>query len=629
MIRSARALLAVSALLTSAFAGTAPASAALPPDSPGWIRQGGNGASGSAPAQEVGLTEVLFRPDQFVGASTGVKTTDKWRAWGGLVNTDGTTQLAMFQGGQNANWSAPQPATLRDPDGNDVPFLLGDTVHFGVQFQNLRQNWPAYFIVYWDGTESSQTGTSLNNGLDTSLSTHMAVSMDGVRWFDDVELALNPVDPAMTGLTGINAGMLGATQVFLNPRAGFCTDAPSSNFPFDCAISIVYTAVADTGKTSIMAAGADRYNPLGTAFRARTTPLLAPAAAGWDNFSVDLAKIRQRKAPEGSGWEMTYAGTTGSLGCQSGMICQLGVASSSNRFTWTRNNVGRAATEPALYENYLAGPVTLGPAIFVNDGTPPGHAKGFISVRNAANQSGTTWMAETAPAPTTAPTIEVSKPDNGFYNSSAVAIDLFANDDLGANPGINEALIELTVDGLPLETFASWSTSPTIVGSFYQRGVRIMAPANQVNLPEGLHTLRADVVDLDGEAATLTTQFTIDLTPPASVVNSMTSSENMFTYPFESPFSLTGKTTDALSGVESVSAVITNTLGQRVVYDSRAEGSGFNLTPIPGGYTWSFTPPPQPALMVPGTMQVSILGRDRARNIEQANGANTRGLIVI
>jgi len=630
MHRRLRASLTLAASVAGLFSSVGSATAAPPPDAAGWIRQGGNGASGSEAEFDLGFTEILFRPDMFQVAGTNIKTSDKWRGWGGVVQADGRTVLAMSQGGTDANWSAPQLATLRDPSGADVPFLLGDTVHFAVQFQNVRQNWPAYFIVYWNGGDPSLKGTNANTTPSAS-STHIAVSMDGVRWFDDVAVGMTPTDPLITGTTGFNAGALGATQLVLNPRAGLCTDAPTGNFPFDCAISIVYTAVSSTGATSIGLAGADRYDALGSAFRTRPTPVFSPSGAGWDSGSVDLGKMRQRKAPEGSGWELTYGGSTATLGCQTTKVCQIGVASSSNRVSWTRNNVSRAATEPALFEHYLDAPLTLGPAIFVSDGNPSGHARGFISVRSSSvADTGTTWNAVTSPAPTTKPTLEVSKPDNGAYNSSTVAIDLFANDDLGTNPGIDTTSIEISIDGQSLEDLgASWSTGKTIVGSYYVRGERIQAPAAQVVLPDGVHTMTASVADLDGEIATISTTFTVDTTAPESTIATTTTSPNMFTYPFEAPITLTGKTTDMLSGVEAISATVTNTLGTQVTFDSRASGSGFSLTPIANGYSWSFTPPPHPMLFVPGTMQVSILGRDKARNIELRAPRNTRDLIVI
>jgi hypothetical protein len=627
--RIRRSLAAVVAL--SALAGTQSSFASLPPDTPGWIRQAGNGAAGSRPALEFGFGEVLYRTDQFAVANVNgapVKTTDKYRAWGGVVQADGSIRLAMFQGGQNATWSAPQLATIRDPNGTDVPFLLGDTVHLAVQFQNTRTNWPAYVIAYFDGGDPTATGQGLN-GQQAATSLHMAASWDGVRWFDDAPLGLSSTDPLITGGAGFNAGSLGPTQLFLNPRANACTESPTSNFPFDCQIALMHTAISDTGATSIVLAGADRYDPLGSTFRTRTSPILSPGAV-WDSGSVDLAKMRQRKLPEGTGWELTYSGSNSLGGCEMPVRCMIGVASSSNRFTWTRNNASRAAVDPALYEEFTGTPVKLGPAIFITGGTPEGHARGFINARHPSTaDSGDTWLANTAPAPTTAPTLEVSKPDNGYYNSSAIEIDLFANDDLGANPGVDVDSIELFIDGQPVTQMGvGYTVSRSIVGSFYEPGERIQAPAHQLVLPDGDHDLLATVADLDGETAELITEFTVDTTPPASVISSM-STGNGFTYPFAAPFTLQGQTVDSVSGVEQITAVITNTIGQKMVFDSRAEGSGFSLVPTANGYTWTFTPPPHLGLFVPGKLDVNILGVDRARNVETPSVNNTRSVIAI
>jgi hypothetical protein len=424
--------------------------------------------------------------------------------------------------------------------------------------------------------------------------------------------------------------MLGATQLTLNPTGGQCTSAPTSAFPYDCPISIVYTAVSASGAHSIAVAGADRYELLGTTFRGRATPILSPGgSSSWDTGSVDLGRIRQRTEIGASGYELTYAGKTLSQRCGTGAPCSIGVASSPNRFTWTKNNLARAASEPTLFDPSVVGPSSLGPAIFVDDKSTDGHVRGFISVLEA-DGSTSEFVASTSPAPTTKPTIEVSKPDNGAYNSSTVAIDLFANDDLGANPGIDRASIEIEIDGQQLSDLGvSYSTAPTIVGSFYKRGERIQAPEAQLALPDGVHTMTTNVADLDGETATLSTTFTIDTTAPVSVIATTTTSARMFTYPFESPITVTGQTTDALSGVDAVTASVTNTLGVRTVFDSRAAGSGFVLTPIANGYSWTFTPPPHPMLFVPGTMEVAILGRDKARNVELRTPQNTRNLIVI
>lgn len=612
------------------------AEAALPPDDAGWIRQGGNGAAGSVPQAGMALTEVLYRTDRYQVAGTPVPTTsDRWRGWGAIRQPDNTVQLAMTRGGMDATfWSDPEPAWLRDPQGNDIPFIMGDSVHFAIQFQNDRSDLPAYFIVYWDGSDPKALGPGID-GAESVKGTHLAVSYDGVHWADDQIISNHSLGKVITGSGGFNAGALGATQLLLNVNKPACTDSPTANFPFDCPIAMVYTAIDAGGKTSIAAAGADRYDLLGTTFRSRSTPLLSPGGTTWDNGSVDLAKTRKRTEPFGVGYEMVYAGGSAPGGCVATTICSIGVASSSNRLSWTKDNASRAATEPQLYDRVL-GSVTLGPATFAFDNNPEGHARGFIAVHDGS-ADGSTWSGLTHPKPSTAPTLEVSKPDNGFYNRSSLEIDLFANDDRGPNPGIDVSTIILKVDGVPVhEMGVSWFWQPTIVGSFHYWGIRIRAPEAQIGLADGVHHLESHVWDHDGEHAQLFTTFTIDTKLPKTKINSVNVKGPLaphigWTAPLGSAAHIEGETVDAGSGVQRVSVMITNQLGGQRIYDSRVPGSGFNVTMVtPNHATWTWDAPVNdPILFVPGQMRFSFLGTDPAKNVEVPDPENTTTVLVI
>lgn len=616
-------------IVASLISVSAPARAA---DDAGWIQQAGNGSGSSIPVLKgFQIADVLYEEGRFAPAGKVPIEQHRWRGWGAL-REGSAWRLASVKGYDHGmEWTAPVPAWLRDPDGRDVPFIIGDATHLAVAFQDVRTDWPSFFIAYSTGGDPSATAPGLGGGTAVS-NIHMAVSYDGASWFDDA-----PILQHTSGVIELGPSFkVGArvTDLAIDPTRSACTTAETS--PWACPFMLTYTASSETGATSIALAGGDGYAPLGTLFRGRTAPLLSAGSSAWASAIVDMGKVRKRT--EATGYELTYAGGTSvALSCAQGTrpCLSLGVASSSDGLTWTPNNPGRAAVEPGLPGAFWGTPqLTLGPLQLLDDKHPFGHAKGLYAYADNAGGMGT-WLVYTAPMPTTAPTIVVGSPDNGIRNRSDTFIDLYINDDRGTVMGLDATTFELLIDGTPVTSQgASLSLSPSIVGSFYGPGIRAMVPGEQLRLADGVHTMDVSIRDRDSELGTLSTRFTVDTQPPVSTIETVTQHPLMLGAPFAWAALATGHTTDAVSGISRIRAVARNLAGIERIYDSLDPLGGWTITrdgtDPTHRWNWSWHPPSSdPFWAIPGQVKIGFFAVDEGRNGENYTSANSTTIIVI
>jgi hypothetical protein len=621
-------LLVVAALLAPAL----PAHAA--PDTPGWVENAGNGTGGSSPViPGFQMADVLFSPQRFAGRSGVQLDHHRWRGWGAIREGSGW-RLAMVEGFDDGiRWSAPIPAWLRDPNGTDVPFIIGDPTHLAVAYQDRLTNWPTFFIAYSTGADPSATEPGLAGGTAVS-SIHLAGSWDGITWFDDAAI-LQHSEGVIAPAPSFKNGAL-VSDLLVDPSRPNCSGSPGLNFPWHCPFLLTYTAISDTGTQSIAMAGGDAYDPLGTLFRGRTSPSLSPGGTAWDTAILDHGKVRRRT--EATGYELNYSGgTSAALDCANFTrpCLSLGVASSANGVTWSKDNLARPATHGDL-PGFFHGtpPLTLSSLQFVDDGNPLKHAKGFYAASDR-NGIGSTWMAYTAPVPPTGPLIEVGSPDNGVYNHADTTIDLFINDDRGTLLGLRSETFQLRIDGhLVQDLGASVGLAPTIVGSFVSPGLRAQTPGHQLMLADGEHTMDVQIRDRDDELGTLSTRFLVDTKPPVSTITSLTQHPLLLGAPFAWAALVTGTTTDEVSGITRIRAVARNAAGIERIYDSLDPMGGWNITKDPAqpdhAWSWSWHPPSSdPFWAIPGPVTIGFFAVDVGRNGENYTQENSRTIIIL
>lgn len=663
MRRTGALAIAGSLLVTIGSVVSSPAATAA--GAPGWIRQAGDATAASRPLiPGFQIADLLFSQSRFTVGDAPPINDDRFIGYGTLRSGTPAVpsyQLASVRGGYDGlRWEAPRPSTLRDQQGQDVPFLIGDPLHLAVAFQDARDARPAYTIVY------------VRNGTGSVMSRmRMAFSYDGGAWFDDAPV-LNDTE-GITG-AGFKADLLGPTDLFVNFNASNLACRNGATFdPWSCRYTLVYTADSNAlpgaiGTTSIALAGANVEAPLGTTFQGMTAPIFsgAGAPASWDDARIDLAKLRQAtEQPSASRWELAYVGASStSLSCEnaSSLCTSVGIATSAT-------NVGsfagptttsRAAVEPGLLQGFFgAENLTLGPLMMVNDGGP--RVRALFGSRDGTGANnltsvGSTWLGfgsavpcadpqRPPPAPAdpqscTGPFAEVSSPDNGTTNASDTDVDLFFNDEFGSTSskiGLNAGSLDVRIDGRPITDLGGGSLEPTLVGAWHSPGLRLRFDGSQLRLPDGTHTMIASIKDLDGRAASISTIFVIDTAPPTTNIATAPPSDPAFGPPLAAPMvRITGATEDLGTGISSIQAEVTNLtslVGYKHVYDNRNPGSGFFAIvkdATNSRWTWEWAMPiDDPIMWLPGPYQVTIRGIDGTGNVEIASATNTTNFIIL
>lgn len=610
-------LLAAS-LLVAVLASAPQARAAA--DDVNWVEHAGNG-TGATGALSNGFQaiSVLHNGSRFptCNGSTcvSIQGMSKTVAFGlkpTTVNGQPTETLHRMLLGDDG--VSPQPANaavLTDSaTGQDLPFLLSEERWtFDVLYDKDQAGGP--FVIYYRGSVSPAATTS---------ELRRAVSMDGIRWTN--ETALSDVDPA-TPVVGAGRASYGVSDVILQTGGGLsstCTALPlASNYPWNCKYVMVYDAstpnhtIAITGSTN------------GTAFRGLPGSLLLPGpGASWDGGGVTMGRIRR----VGAQFQLYYNGMpSGGPLCVGGdSDCfSLGVATSATGFGFVKS-AGNPLVASTRYDQ-LGGitPSSVWGVSIVEDGGA--HAKLYLS-RRMFDRGMQTYLAYSAPAPTSCPSIRVSSPQDGFLTTKPNPVDVYLNDTLGFAVGVDLSTLSLKIDGVAV---GGAQYQDTMVGTYNNAafGKRAFIPTSQLpTLAGGAHTFTVSIADFDGNTCSVTTNFVIDKTPPSTSVS--LSPAGPAVAQFYGVGRYQGTTTDAGIGLERIRANVTNPLGQVKSYYS-TDPSGWQVTKASANtWDWSWVGPTlDPHFALPGSYRISFVGQDLASNIESASGSNTATILVL
>lgn len=562
----------------------------------------------------------------------------------GLVN--GVVNVTTSADG--VTWSTPQAATIRENNQTgDLPFLIGNggrltvtyvedgTIGFGSEVENQ-------FAMFWSPAGGDPRGVEPEdlNGYTHAANLHIASSVNGVDWVND-GTALNDPSEAVAdgaGAGSFKEGIVGPSDIILNPDGACLDDAQidldwRTGSPFDCPLTLVYTAIDGAGNTSIALAGGTYFTGFGWQFRAAAAPALTRAATTFTSAGIDRAHVTK----VGSTLRMGFSGSTTSQLCDTAAArCSVGTARSTSGNTFTADKPSAPSISASQAES-LAG---AAPRSVTDLQLVPGASE----ERWMVALNGGTWSAYTpAPSVGTAPRILFLAPLSGYVSATEPNITFVMNDDesIGAGPGIDLAKSVFTLDGNPIPS--SYTITETAIGQITTPGVLVSIPRSSLIVPDGSHVLTVKAVDLDGETRTASRTIVFDTLAPSSVIT--TSRTSGFTYPLNSVYVQgSGVDSGTATGLQRMRAVVTNPLGQQRTYsegpgetfDPSAGFSFSNLGPRvanggPVSWDYAWAAPSSDALFwaIPGTYRVEISSIDFAGNAERASGAATLSILLL
>lgn len=588
------ALLLTALALSAIFAGL-PA-VAHGPDTAGWIEQAGNGSGDSKPVipnLEVG--SVLYSAAKFPVGTAANNLGYKYLAFG-TRPTAGGKQLFMTRSNNGVTWDTPSAAVVRDPDGQNIPLIIGDPGSFDV----VHLGYINFAFRIWY-TEPGAAGT-------TATSILIADSNDGLTWVLDGG-ALESSAGSLVGGTGFKSKIIGPSDVHFFLNGSTSTTCGAVN-PWNCTAVMLYTTADPSGNQYVsMAWSPDD----GITFTGRSTPILSPGTAGaWDDKAVSNATVQ---AVSASNYRLLYAGN------QTGGPASIGTAAGTNGVTFTKG-----ATDPATPASLLsaATPVASGSLIKAQYLADASSEHTRVYTTRVAGAAAANYLGATAPAPGTAPHIRVASPEIGAVLGPKVPISIYVGDTLGAMPGLNLQTLTVTIDGVG---GLGLTTEDTIVGQFKLVGKKISGLAS---LADGPHTLVASVADLDGEITTVTVNFTVDALAPNSTITLAPTGTEIGLVDSPGKFAATVIDPAGGTGIDYVTAQVTNPLGQIKRYTTHAP-YGWLVTKVNASHwnvVWT-APTLDPHFAVPGDYLVSILGTDKAGNVEKADTANSAQVFVL
>ncbi|HEX9711244.1 MAG TPA: hypothetical protein VGB52_01670 [Actinomycetota bacterium] len=693
--RRAALLVAVAALAASAFVTTGAGAdhSIAPNDDRQWISQAGDGGGSSQAINEpqglpvledMNVLSVLFHPKRFP-FDNGIARPGFGRYVAfGLVRVNPSqlndvivSQLAISHSENGLGWSAPQPVTLRDPDGVDVPFILNEPRGFLDVIYTPESRYPAQFpfaqfaIVY-------RTLSSEPQATDAA-DLHIAWSDEGQTWYGDQSIEEDGANPVLAG-GGFKQGSFGPTDLIyqtndklhpsvrpiaenancatLDPDAG----GPMVASPWNCRVVMLYDAIDPAGRHQVAIASSptlghpgDPENfepPTPPSFRGTAAPLIpAGAATEWDDRAATLAKVRIRPNPLDARfplYDLYYSGGTtpdtacfgNALGCWS-----FGSAISTGGLVFAKTG-GNPVTPRELLELFGPDdPHTLWAPSVVDDAGPDGngsvHARIYYS--RITNGSGDVFptrdmfLAYTEPAPTQAPRIRISEPQviksplfpTPFRNQAGTPIIFTMTDTLGTpgSIGVDLTTLEVLIDGSPAGGGVSF-LSPHLVNALKFPAIRGSIDAGQNMLADGLHTLSIEVADLEGNVGVATKTFIVDTLPPITELD-VVPVDGRIGFPLSNAGTFTGVTTEPPPGtaIDRLDVTVTNPLGMRKSYEIR--GALVNkVTPQMWEWAW-VAPTPDLHFLLPGMYTFSFQAADVAQNREDVTEDNTISILLI
>jgi hypothetical protein len=197
--------------------------------------------------------------------------------------------------------------------------------------------------------------------------------------------------------------------------------------------------------------------------------------------------------------------------------------------------------------------------------------------------------------------------------------------------------LSLNFDGGPALTGVAVEDS--IVGALKTPAKKITVANAFGALADGPHTLNVSIADLDGNLSSLARPFSIDTSVPDTAMTTPAPSPQI-QIPLDSIGTYEGTSTDAVSPLLSLRAIVTNPLGQQKAFEIRkvcnqmtTPTNGFSiLSESNGGKTWNWRwvgPTFDLHMLLPGPYSVSVVAVDQNQNIEHADSTNSANVLVI
>lgn len=604
---SKRAALLVASLMLGAIAGSLPGAQAHGPDSAGWVEQAGDGKGASKPVLsnlEVGT--VLYSANQFTVnhpfAGPAQRGFAKYMAWGTRPAGTGAQVFVVGSGADGISWGTPRAATIQDPQGTNVPFIIDQ---IGNPVVAATTYYDAPFIMFYRALGESST---------TPAAIHYAQSANGIEWTLDVPLA-NGVGTPIVQAGGFKEKIIAPADLIFS-ASGTTSNATcdlATTAAYACRYTLLYTTEDAAGKryTALARTGGQIGVPANTMSASGwATPALSPGLAGaWDDQAAENISVEQ----VGTAYRALYSGK------KAGGTASLGWATSPDGVTWTT-----AATNPATPASLFGAATPSGGSLtkgqFISDASSE-HQRVYIS--RTVGTSADMFLAATAPAPGIGPHVRISSPTSGAVIGPQVPITVYAGDTLGATPGLAMGTLSVTIDGIG---GLGVTSDDTIVEQFKYAGKKIMALPT---LADGAHTLLVSVKDLDGNQTSVSVNFNVDGQAPNTTITLAPAGPEIG-FP-DSIGKFGGTVTDAGgTGIKYVSAVVRNPLGQVKTYTTLA-AFGWQVTKVSANQ-WNViwvAPVLDPHFAVPGDYVVSLLGTDGGGLHEVGDIANTASVLVI
>lgn len=583
--------------------------------------------------------DVLHDPAGFaVGGILG-RPGIRYVAYGVVSN-----QVRVTTSVDGETWTAPQGATLRDPSGADVPFVIGNQQRVAAAYvtTNSLPHGYKFVIVYapQGGDPAGKTPNPLSATNNHQLSNlRYAMSANGVEWVAEQPVnSRQNAEPVITAGT-FKHGILGPSDLHFNAGKS-CWNQPGftsqlnwgSGSPFDCEFTMAYTAVDPSGNTSVVLAGGVFFADIGLTFRGATAPAITRSAATWTSAGIDRAHIVR----QGTGFLMGLSGSTSAQTCVTDAArCSVGTATSATGNTFTPEQSSSPSISATQAESIAGSSPQSVTDLQLDPGA--GEERWFVGFDER------TFDAFEPIEVGSGPRISFHAPASGFVSASDPSIKVVINDDAttGNGIGIDLSRLSLTWDGGPIP--GTYTVTETGIGQITTPGTLVTIPSRTLSTSDGLHTLAVRAIDYDGEIAEAEREILIDRTAGTAVITLERSSG--FSFPLNSVY-LQGSAVDGgvPTGLLRMRGVVTNPLGQSKVFQQGPAGTndphaGFtfsNLGPRVtngGPVSWSFAwaPPTNDALFwaIPGVYRVQVSTVDYAGNVEGATGANSRSFLLV
>lgn len=655
----------------------------------GYLQNHGNGRGGEGPLADGdaagwnGFTfaDTLFSPNGFPIAQTGRPNQARWIAFGSFASGANAGALGSSTSTDGLTWSTPVASVLRDQQGQDIPFLVGNPARLAVEYitAGSERTTGRFMIMYRPaGTTLAQEeefeAIDPNDPAFSICCTfgmpalHWALSLDGRTWTSDqMQNSIPPgngselIEPA-----GNRAGIVGPSD-FIHQPGKNCLDSNSnvipSLVPWGCEYVLIYTARDASGSgLSVFGAGGVFWSDIGLQLSARTTPLAVEGIAPWASLAIDRAHVTTIDPIPGCGsnpedrcrFEMTFSGSTSNGRCGdaiSPVTCDVGFARSATGLSFTPVLAGNEPNLTRELRVALGGLPTSTMLDLIRIGRKPEAKYYASSVTAGGSGRDLHLLIPTALDDSGDPRI-LFPTQQMIVGPALNALDVIVRDDLGPGTrGIDLASLTVSIDGVPLGNgVAGGPITTTLLGAVFAPvngpGYRFTIDVRNSVISEGAHTLEISVKDKAGNGSTLLTPLIVDRTPPSSEITKVVTPlfdpiglgepVGVVTgYPFMATW-FEGKSQEALTGLIRMRAVLTDPLGNQKVFEQGPTSGNtyggwtfYDIAPDRRSWNWRWSVPNDPFFLLPGSYRFTIGGVDDANNVESPTGENSRSIVLI